>query len=129
MSSSAPTQREDQLSPSDRQRLKGAYRALREAVAAYESFTNTGLKPGQPVPVQPFAEMREAQAAVGAAQREVWRLREELLGWVPPSWVVSDDPSWVPNGYAASVAAVERQRNDPDFMAMIREKSTAHRSA
>ena len=31
--------------------------------------------------------------------------------------------------YAASEAAVERHRNDPEFMAMIREKSTALRTA
>ena len=84
MSSSVPTRREDELSPADRQRLKDAHRALR---AAYEPFTlGTELQPGQPVPTHPLDKMAKAQAAVEAAERELWRLREELLGWARPSW-------------------------------------------
>jgi hypothetical protein len=87
VSSSAPTRREDELSPADRERLNAAHRALRKAVAAYEPFTlGTELIPGQPIRTHPLEAMAEAQAAVQTAERDLWRLREELLGWVRPQW-------------------------------------------
>src|SRR5438132_233567 len=84
--SSVPTRSEDQLSPEDRQRLHDVHRRLRDAVAAYEPYSGRELNPGQPAPVQDGPKVAKAQAAVEAAERELWRLREELLGWVRPPW-------------------------------------------
>lgn len=41
------------------------------------------------MPIHTFAEVADAQAAVEAVERELWRLREELLGWSRPSWAPS----------------------------------------
>jgi hypothetical protein len=77
---------EDQITPVQQQLLHDAYRQLRTAVVKYETFIGRELKPGQPVPVHDFEDMAGAQRDVEAAERELWRLREELLGWVRPSW-------------------------------------------
>ena len=59
---------------------------MRSAVAHYENFIGEELKPGKPVPAHNLEEMAGAQKDVEAAERELWRLREEFLGWVRPSW-------------------------------------------
>jgi hypothetical protein len=84
--SSNPVHSEDQITPAQQQLLHDAHRQLRAAVAHYETFIGTELKPGQPVPVHNLEDMARAQGDVEAAERELWRLREELLGWVRPSW-------------------------------------------
>lgn len=83
--SSTPA-RSDQLSPEGRNRLADAHRQLRDAVAAYEPYLGRELKPGEPIPIQNARVLAEAQAAVEAAESELWRLREELLGWARPPW-------------------------------------------
>ena len=80
---------ERELSEGDRSRLETADRDLRQAVAAYEPFVGGPLQAGQPVPLHDAAEMRAAQEAVEAAEDALWRLREELLGWVRPPWAPS----------------------------------------
>ena len=86
MSSPTPARSEAELTPDERRRLEEAHRILREAVAAYEPFLGRELKPGEPVPVHSAAEMARAQAAVEQAEQELWRLREQLLGWPRPPW-------------------------------------------
>lgn len=86
---------ERELSETDRGRLELALRELAGAVKAYEQFLGGELQPGQPVPVhnptemRSLMEMRSAQEAVEAAERHLWHLREELLGWVRPPWAPS----------------------------------------
>lgn len=81
-----PARPERELSLPDRQRLDDAGRRLHDAVAAYEPYLGRALKPGEPLPTSRLEEVASAQAAVEAAEDELWRLREELQGWVrPPS--------------------------------------------
>ncbi len=80
---------ERKLSEDDRSRLETAHSDLRQAVAAYDPFVGGPLEAGQPIPMHDAAEMRAAQEAVEAAEDRLWRLREELLGWVRPSWAPS----------------------------------------
>jgi hypothetical protein len=84
--SSSTARSEPELSPEDEERLREAHRRLREAVAAYEAFLGRELKPGEPVPVHQVGRTAEAQVTVEEAERELWRLREDLLGWVRPPW-------------------------------------------
>jgi hypothetical protein len=86
VSSSVPARSEVDLRPAERQRLEEAHRKLREAVAAYEPFLGRELKPTEPVPVHGTEEMANAQAKIESAEQELWRLREELLGWARPAW-------------------------------------------
>jgi hypothetical protein len=81
-----PARSEADLSPADRQRLEDAYRALREAVARYEPFLGRELRPGEPVPEHRSDDVASAQAEIGRAEQELWRLREALLGWARPPW-------------------------------------------
>lgn len=78
--------READLTAAERARLESAHARLRQAVAAYERFLGGPLVPGEPVPVHDAREMAEAQAAIESAESELWRLREELLGWHRPAW-------------------------------------------
>ena len=66
--------------------LDSAYHGLEQAVADYQRFLGGCLQPGEPVPVHNAREIAQAQAAVEEAEAELWRLREELLGWVRPGW-------------------------------------------
>jgi hypothetical protein len=48
------------------------------------------LAPGQePPPVVNATEVAEAQRRVEEAEQELWRLREEYLGWARPAWASS----------------------------------------
>lgn len=80
----APSERE--LSAEDRQRLDDAYRRLRTAVAAYEPYLARDQFVAQGRAAVPLDELARAQAEVEAAEDELWRLREELLGWARPPW-------------------------------------------
>jgi hypothetical protein len=73
-----------ELTPADRQRLEAAHRRLREAVAAYERFLGQPLT--DEVPGHNLQDVAAAQAKIEDAERELWRLREELLGWSRPAW-------------------------------------------
>jgi hypothetical protein len=87
--SSSPVRSEDQLDTRQLKLLNDAHRRLRAAVADYGPFNGQELKPGKPVTVHNVEDVARAQAAVESAERELWRLREELLGWVRPSWAPS----------------------------------------
>jgi multidrug efflux pump subunit AcrA (membrane-fusion protein) len=77
----APSERE--LSAEDRQRLDDAYRRLRTAVAAYEPYLARDQFVAQGRAAVPLDELARAQAEVEAAEDELWRLREQLLGGSP----------------------------------------------
>jgi hypothetical protein len=83
--SSLPSRAEDQLTGGERQKLDDADRRLRAAVSAYEPFIGRELRPTGPVPVHDAMATAKAQAELEAAEQELWRLREELFGWVRPS--------------------------------------------
>jgi hypothetical protein len=83
MPSPLPARREDDLCPADRERLESAHRRLQEAVDAYTPFLGRELRPGEDVPVHRLEDVARAQAAIETAEAELWRLREELLGWAP----------------------------------------------
>lgn len=73
-----------ELSADERQRLEHAHQRLREAVAAYQKCQG-GVERGRDVPVQDADSMAAAQSEIQAAEDELWRLREELLGWARPA--------------------------------------------
>jgi hypothetical protein len=85
MSSTSP-RREVELSAEDRRRLEDADGRLREAVRAYEPYLGREAKPGKAAPEHDLEPLADAQAALEAAEDDLWRLREELLGWPRPSW-------------------------------------------
>jgi hypothetical protein len=70
-----------QLTTEHERRLEDAHRRLREAVEVYQQHVEQDLGPMQ--------VLADAQAAVEAAEDELWRLRDELLGWSRPSWALS----------------------------------------
>lgn len=74
---------ENELNPEERLALEAAHRGLRDAVGAYERLTGAELKSGESVAVH---DLEHAQAHVETAERELWRLREELLTWPRPTW-------------------------------------------
>jgi len=76
---------EDELGPQARDAVEAADRRLSESIAAYELVTGPGQGLGASVPVHESDQLSRAQAAVETAEREVWRLREELLGWSRPA--------------------------------------------
>jgi hypothetical protein len=87
--SSTPVHSEGQITPGQQKVLNDAYERLRAAAANNEPLVSQGLKPGKSVPMHNPGDVARAQAEVEEAERELWRLREELLGWVGPSWAPS----------------------------------------
>jgi len=75
-----------ELKPDERERLERAHRKLREAVEAYEQFLGGPLEPGREAAVHDARAVAKAQADVDEAEAELWRVREELLGWTRPPW-------------------------------------------
>ena len=72
--------------PADVERLKEAHRRLRDAVAEYEErFGRIEALPGVQPPSSDLQEMAKAQRKIEVAEAELWRLREEALGWRKPS--------------------------------------------
>jgi hypothetical protein len=84
--SATPTRSEGELTEDERARLGNAHRRLREAVSAYDQFIGRPLKMGEPLPAHDFDKVALAQAEVEAAERELWRVREEVLHWPRPAW-------------------------------------------
>lgn len=84
--SSLPARSEDQLGPAERQQLEAAHRRLRQSVTAYQEYMDREVDQGEPIPVDHAEQVAEAQTAVEEAERELWRLREQLLGWERPPW-------------------------------------------
>jgi hypothetical protein len=83
--SATPAKSDSELTEQERAQLENAHRRLREAVVAYERTLGHALQPGGPVPAQDFDQVASAQAEVEAAERELWQIREEVLGWPRPS--------------------------------------------
>ena len=83
---SVPARSEAELNDDDRERLHSAHRRLQDAVEGYEQYLGRELKPGEPVPAHDAADVAAAQARIEDAERELWRVREEVLGWERPSW-------------------------------------------
>ena len=77
---------EHELTVPERECLEAAHRELSAAVAAYENAV--GGKPLSDAPITVYAAtaMAAAQERVDSAEIELWRLREELLGWRRPPW-------------------------------------------
>lgn len=104
MSSSLPVRSERDLSQEERQALEATHAELRAAVEAYEAFLGPELQPGVHVPVVKADEMGAAQERVDAAERRLWELREQLLGWTRPpwappatlvsDWILEEDPGY-----------------------------------
>lgn len=102
--SSVPVKSERDLSPQEHEALENAHGELRNAVEAYEVFLGKELQPGTDVLVVKEDELKAAQERVEAAERELWELRERLLGWTRPSWtppatlvsdwILEDDPGY-----------------------------------
>jgi hypothetical protein len=82
----APSERD--LTAGQRRALEVAHHRLRDAVAAYESYL-AALVPGQALAAHSAGDLAAAQVDVDEAERELWRLREEFLGWIRPSWAPS----------------------------------------
>jgi hypothetical protein len=83
--SATPAKSDNELTDQERAKLENAHRRLREAVLAYERLLGHALQIGKPVPVQDFEKVASAQAEVEAAERQLWQIREEVLGWPRPS--------------------------------------------
>lgn len=69
------------LTTDEQDRLARAHQRLRGAVAAYEDLGGTPTGP-EPLDARVLAD---AQAEIQAAEGELWRLREDLLGWARPA--------------------------------------------
>lgn len=74
------------LSADERRQLEAGHARLRQAVQDYERFIARPLAPTDEAPEHRLDDMGEAQAQVQAAEADLWRLREELLGWRRPGW-------------------------------------------
>lgn len=74
------------LSAQERGALEAAHRRLRKAVQEYDRFLGVELKQGADAPMHRLKDVAAAQAEVQEAEAELWRLREELLGWRRPGW-------------------------------------------
>jgi hypothetical protein len=77
------------LSDEERSQLENAHRLLHEAVRAYEQFLGRPLEADEPASVHDFEKMARAQAEVEAAERELWQVRGDVLGWPRPPWAPS----------------------------------------
>lgn len=74
-----------ELGTDDQDRLMRAHERLRKAIDSYDKYLGGPLAPGQDVAVHDAREMAAAQIEIQAAEDELWRLREELLGWARPA--------------------------------------------
>lgn len=88
---------EQELTPVERARLEEAHRELSRAVATYETkFIDGPLAPSEDVPIHGADAIAAAQARIDTAEQNLWRVREELLGWKRPSWAqrAADVTDW-----------------------------------
>lgn len=86
MGSPLPSRRVDDLDPAGRERLETALRRLQEAVDAYAPFLGGELRNGEEFPAHRVGDVARAQLAIEDAEAELWRVREQLLGWARPPW-------------------------------------------
>jgi hypothetical protein len=77
------------LTDEQRSELERAHQRLRLAVEAYERYLGGPLAPGQEFPVLNATDVAEAQRRVEEAEQDLWRLREQYLGWARPAWAPS----------------------------------------
>lgn len=104
MSSSLPARSEGDLTASERRALQDAHRELRASAEAYEALLGKELQPGAPVTIVGAEDLQGAQERVEKAERQLWELRERLLGWARPTWappatlvsdwILEDDPGY-----------------------------------
>ena len=85
MSVGSTSRSESDLTPDERRLLAAAHAELRAAVKNYEQYLGGELKPGAPVQVVGVSELRAAQERIDAAEEDLWKLRERLLGWPRPA--------------------------------------------
>ncbi|MGH2811728.1 MAG: hypothetical protein ACRDI1_03305 [Actinomycetota bacterium] len=76
--------RPEDLSTSDLERLRQAHKRLRDAVKAAERYGRGELPPGIETPVHRQEDIEAAYRKIDEAEAELWRMREELLGWKRP---------------------------------------------
>ena len=79
----------EDLSAGERETLEATHQRLRDAVRNYDRYLGADLKPGQDAPMHSASELGAAQAEIQEAEAELWKLREELLGWRRPGWAQS----------------------------------------
>jgi hypothetical protein len=84
--SATPAKSESELTEQERDLLENAHRRLREAVVTYEQLLSHPRPAGEPVAVHDFDQVANSQAEVEAAERELWQVRQEVLGWPRPPW-------------------------------------------
>jgi hypothetical protein len=89
MSSLVPTRPERDLADDERRELEAAHHELRKSVAAYEVFLATEIQTDKDAPRFDADELAAAQERVETAERALWELREQFLGWARPSWAPS----------------------------------------
>jgi hypothetical protein len=80
---------ESALTVEQRSELERAHERLRLAVGAYEKYLGGPIEPGQEFPVFNAEELADAQRRVEEAEQELWRLRQQYLGWARPAWAPS----------------------------------------
>jgi len=81
-----PTRTSGDLAPHDRARLEAVYNKLKAAARATQEFRGGCLEPGKNVEPMSARDMALAYSKVSTAEENLWRLREELLGWRRPAW-------------------------------------------
>jgi hypothetical protein len=113
--SATPAKSDSELTEQERAKLENTHRRLREAVVEYERALGHALEPGKRVPVQDFDKVASAQVEVEAAERELWQLREEVLGWPRPSWAprATHVADWFSAEDAVYDEATEAGRSSP----------------
>lgn len=79
----------EDLSARERKTLEAAHQRLRDAVRNYDRFLGADPKPGRDASLHSAQELGAAQAEIQEAEAELWKLREELLGWRRPGWAQS----------------------------------------
>lgn len=77
------------LSTEERAALEAAHKQLHDAVRAYDRFLGVEAQSGRDLPLHATSDMSVEQVKVQDAETELWRLREQLLGWRRPAWAPS----------------------------------------
>lgn len=74
-----------ELSADEQDRLERAHQRLRAAVDAYDKYLGGPLGSAPDTVTHDVGDIAAAQAEIQAAEDDLWRLREELLGWARPA--------------------------------------------
>lgn len=79
----------EELTPDEVEQLRRARTRLLEAAREADEFRGKELQPGKDPEPKNLDEMARAYAAVDNAERDVWELRERLMGWSRPASSIS----------------------------------------